>query len=116
MHGDLAILSNMVQGVVKLTRLPTLISCTFGELWQFLCYEIENLLNYSHESIKQDNLVEKFILNNCQKNLFLLVIFIDILSRNKMISMNESSTVLIYQFCLPFISIFLTESFQMEDF
>lgn len=33
-----------------------------------------------------------------------------------MASMNESGIVLIYKFCLRFISIFLMESFQMEDF
>lgn len=60
MHGALSILSMFMQTVVKLTDLPILISYAFEEFWQLLWYEIENLFNYFHESINQDNLGEKW--------------------------------------------------------
>lgn len=60
MHGDLGILSKLMQAVVKLRDLPSPISYAFEELWQLLWYEIENLFNYSHESISRDNLEGKW--------------------------------------------------------
>lgn len=45
-----------MQVVAKFIRLPTLASYTLVELWLLLWYEVENLLSYSQESIKQGNL------------------------------------------------------------
>lgn len=51
MHEDLAIPSTILQAVIKLTDFPTLILYTFGELWQFLWYEIY-LLKFTYLNMK----------------------------------------------------------------
>lgn len=65
-----------MQIVVKFINISTLISGILIDLWLFLWYKGEILLNYFHEPINQDNLGKIQVFLVMARNLlFLLVIF-----------------------------------------